>query len=391
VKEALERAHELIVEWDEELRRELPADVELFDAHTHLGHDIDGMRGDLEEYLGIMGRYGIARSFVFCLDEPDRHPAFRAANDRTLAAAERAGGRLIPFVRLDLSETPVEEAERCLDRGAKGIKLHPRAQSFLLNDERLGPVFRVAEERRVPILIHGGRGLPPIADDLRRLVDTCPQVTLIIAHAGIADMAGLAAGFAGHAGVYYDTSVGNPIDLLDFFRQVSPEQVLYAADYPYGAQPGSLLLTLRSARAAGLSEEHVRGILGGYATAIADGAPTPAPGPPLGSTTVSRPVVLARISNYLGMARTLLRLGQPDTFGALGLAIGACDERAGDSQWELARIRDLLHCVRDLWRELPELADQTDRRQTLRLANRLVSLADIVAMTPTPARAAAPV
>src|SRR5207342_1531531 len=111
---------------------------------------------------------------------PDRHPGFRAGNDRTLAAAERANGRLIPYVRLDLTEAPIEEAERCLDRGARGIKLHPRAQKFMLDDERLAPVFAIAAERRVPILIHGGRGLPPIAADLARLVDRYPDAHLII-------------------------------------------------------------------------------------------------------------------------------------------------------------------------------------------------------------------
>ena len=70
-------------------------------------------------------------------------------------------------MRLDLNETPIEEATRCLDAGARGIKLHPRAQRFDATDERLAPVFALAEERRVPILIHGGRGLPPIADGPR--------------------------------------------------------------------------------------------------------------------------------------------------------------------------------------------------------------------------------
>ena len=95
---------------------------------------------------------------------------------------------MIPFVRLDLNEEPIAEAERCLDRGARGIKLHPRAQKFALDDERLAPVFAIAAERRVPILIHGGRGLPPIADNLARLVDAYPAAQLIIAHAGIADL-----------------------------------------------------------------------------------------------------------------------------------------------------------------------------------------------------------
>src|SRR5207253_10828847 len=229
---------------------------EIFDAHVHLGADIDGFRGDYDELERIQARFGISRAFVFCLDEPDRHPAFRAANDRTLEYAERSGGRLIPFVRLDLSEGPVEEAARCLDLGARGIKLHPRAQRFMLNDERLAPIFELAADRRVPILIHGGRGLPPIADHLARLVERYPEAQLIIAHAGIADLGELAARFGGKAGVFFDTSVWSPIDLLSLFHLVAPEQVLYASDYPYGQQPSSLLISLRTGRLAGFGEEH---------------------------------------------------------------------------------------------------------------------------------------
>src|SRR5207248_5802876 len=122
------------------------------------------------------------------------------------------------------------------------------------------PVFAMSAERRVPILIHGGRGLPPIADNLARLVDAYPEAQLIIAHAGIADLSGLAGHFAGTAGVFFDTSVWSPIDLLSFFRLVPPEQVLYASDYPYGQQPASLLNSLRTARLAGLSEEQIAGM-----------------------------------------------------------------------------------------------------------------------------------
>src|SRR5256884_1074320 len=186
-----------MAQWDEELRRELPKGAEIFDAHTHLGTDIDGMVGVYDDLQRGMEKYGISRCFLFCLDEPDRHPSFRAANDRTLEFAARSGGRLIPFVRLDLSEKPIEEATRCLDRGARGIKLHPRAQRFLLNDERLAPVFELAADRRVPILIHGGRGLPPIADHLFRLVDRYPEAQLIIAHGGVAHPAPLAHLFTG--------------------------------------------------------------------------------------------------------------------------------------------------------------------------------------------------
>ena len=76
MKEAVDRALELSSHWDGELARELPEGAEIFDAHTHVGDDIDGMRGRGDELVAIMDRYGISGAFTFCMDEPDRHPAF---------------------------------------------------------------------------------------------------------------------------------------------------------------------------------------------------------------------------------------------------------------------------------------------------------------------------
>jgi predicted TIM-barrel fold metal-dependent hydrolase len=380
MEDVLERAQEVLVTYDEELRREVPADAEIFDAHVHVGRDIDGFVAPYDELMSFLGRYGVRRAFAFCMDEPDREPAFRAANDRTLAAAERSGGALIPFVRLDLAEGPIEEATRCLDLGARGIKLHPRSQGFLLNDERLAPVFALAAERRVPILIHGGRGLPPISDHLERLVDAYPGAQLIIAHGGIADLADLSEAFGGRAGVFFDTSVWSPIDLLDMFQRVSPEQVLYASDYPYGQQPGSFFISLRTARLSGLSEEQVRDMLGRSATRIANGEPPLEPTPPNGRRTLEQPITFARIHHYLAMATPLLWTRQTDTIGVLGLALNACRERDGFED-ERERIADLLACARDLWRTLPETESESDRVELGRLTFRLIHLADILAVT----------
>ena len=374
------RALDLIARYDDELRRELPADAEIFDVHLHLGHDIDGMVGDFDQLTELMSRYGVSRAFMFCLDEPDRHPSFGAANDRTLAFAARSNGRLIPFVRLDLNESPMEEARRCLEAGARGIKLHPRAQGFQATDERLGPVFALASEWKVPILIHGGRGLPPIADGLRSLVERNPETTLIVAHAGIADMAHLAAAMAGRKGVLFDTSAWSPLDLLDFHRLVPPEQVVYASDYPYGQQPSALLIALRTARFAGFDEDQVRALLGGTAGRLADGAGLPEPTRPLGKDSFTLPMQLARIHQYLSMATGLFWTRQPDTLGVLGLAINTCAERGGCA--EIAdRIRELLIAARDLWASAPAIADEPERMRAVRLSFRLIHLADIEAVT----------
>jgi uncharacterized protein len=358
----------------------IPAGADVFDAHLHLGTDIDGMVGDYDELEEMMADHGISRAFVFCLDEPDRHPAFSAANDRTLAFAARSQGRLVPFVRLDLNETPIEEATRCLDAGARGIKLHPRAQRFDAGDDRLAPVFALAEERRVPILIHGGRGLPLIADGLAKLVEQNPDVTLIIAHAGIADLAHLSVAMAGRKGVFFDTSTWSTIDLLDLYRRVPPEQVVYASDYPYGQQPSSLFFALRASLKAGLDEGQLRGMLAENCNRLADGKDLPEPTRPVGAAILETPMQLARIHQYLSMAMPLLWLRQSDTIGVLGLALNACAERDGYPE-TTGRIGELLEAATALWTTLPEIENASDRTAATRLSQRLIHIADIEALT----------
>ena len=380
MKAAFDHARSVIDSYADVVRGELPEGAYLFDAHTHLGHDIDGMNGIYEELVGSLDRYGFQRAFVFCMDEHDREPAFCVPNDRTLGHGARSDGRLVPFVRLDLTNSPLEEARRCLDLGARGIKLHPRAQAFALDDERLPPIVELAVERSVPILIHGGRGLPPIAEHLELLVRRYDGLSLIIAHAGIADMGNLAGRLAGLPGVYFDTSVWSAVDLFDLYRQVAPEQVVYASDYPYGREPNSLLRSLRSARAAGFDDAQLRAMLGESARRIADGEPQLPLGPPKEVKTLGQPITFARIHQYISMAVPMLWMRQRDGIGALGLAVNASRERNGYLE-EAERIQELLVTAEQLWREGMEVVSDDERVLAMRTAIQLVNLADVIAVT----------
>ena len=82
------------------------------------------------------------------------------------------------------------------------------------------------------------------------------------------------------------------------------------------------------------------------------------------------------------MATPLLWTRQPDTIGVIGLALNACSERNGSPHAdEREQIRELLEVSRDLWRTLPELDDDGDKRTASRAAFRLIHLADILAVT----------
>ena len=379
--DAIERAQALLDEYAAVVQDELPEGADVVDAHTHLGTDIDGMVGDLDELLDVQRRAGISRSFVFCLDEPDRHPGSAPRTTARSTTRERSEGALVPFVRLDLNESPVEEAIRCLDGGARGIKLHPRAQRFLPDDPRLEPVFALASARKVPILIHGGRGLPPIADSLARLVERY-STTLIIAHAGIVDLAALARHFSGRE--------------RRLLRHVRLERARPARPLPARlAGAGALRLRLPVRAAAELAADgaadrpRVRArrqrSCGPCSPRAPSGSPTASrrcrSSPPRGRDEVAQPITFARIHQYLSMAATLLWTRQQDTIGLLGLALNACDERSNGHQEATERIRQLLVATRDLWTLAAESDDEAFRMRTNRGAFRLLHLANILAVT----------
>ena len=106
-------ADRLLEPWFSCLKEQLPG-LRIFDCHTHLGcADPDGSRfdgGELQAALEVLD----ARAVVFPLAESG---SYREANDRRLAAAHAADGRLVPFCRVDPRNGGLEEARRAVEHG----------------------------------------------------------------------------------------------------------------------------------------------------------------------------------------------------------------------------------------------------------------------------------
>ena len=124
-----------------------PAAREVIDAHTHLGLDEDGRSLSLEQLLAQLDDAGARRACVFPLHDPERRPSYSVPNDRVHRVGCESEGRLTPFCRLDPAEDPLAEGERCLAAGARGIKLHPRAQDFVFDGPEMRAIFALAETR----------------------------------------------------------------------------------------------------------------------------------------------------------------------------------------------------------------------------------------------------
>ncbi|MGA2455795.1 MAG: amidohydrolase family protein [Solirubrobacteraceae bacterium] len=308
-----------------ETQRLRPAQAEVIDAHTHLGLDEDGRSLTLAQLLSQLDRADARRACVFPLHDPERKPSYSVPNDRVLAWARESAGRLVPFARLDPSEAPLAEAERCLAAGARGIKLHPRAQDFVFDGGDMDEVFKLAETASVPILIHAGRGLPPLADGLVDLALRHPGAVLILAHGAICDQGILTTRLADHPGVLYDMSCFFPLDVIELFARVPAERIVFASDPPYGLPATTLYMALRVAWQAGLDESTTRLVLGGTMAALIDGHGLPPAGPVRRGPTIELSGRLARVYGYASLVGPALFGGAIEQAQAmLDMAIAAC-------------------------------------------------------------------
>ncbi len=357
----------------------LPADTWIGDAHTHLGLDEDGMRLDLASALAAMDEWHVRRALVFPLHEADRHPGYQAPNDRVLEWAAQSDGRLVPLARLDLQARPLEEARRALALGARGIKLHPRAQAFTVDDARLEPVFALAEEERLPVLIHAGRGMPPIGEHLAAMTARHPGAILILAHAAIVDQERIADLVAGRPNVFFDTSTWSVFDIINLLGRIAPEQLLFATDVPYGNHLASLTMVAAVLEELDAPESIRRGVMGDTLEGILRGELPAELSEPLAPAEYALPTQRLRLASYLSSATPLLWLRQRDVIGMLGLAEAVCH-----TDPDLEPIGELILTARELWDATPLEGNGGWGPEFghLREAIRLAQLAHVLSVTP---------
>lgn len=281
--------------WYERLREEIP-DLEPLDAHTHIGsNDPDGYRCSREQLVTALKRID-ARAFVFPMHEPDGYPA---ANDMVIEEAANSDGRLFAFCRLDPHADAAAEAERALERGARGIKLHPRAEGFTLDHPGLARVFALADEQRLPVLVHAGRGIPALGRNALEATGRHPGMRLILAHAGISDLSWIWREAPDHPNLFFDTSWWSPADIQALFALVPPGQILMASDAPYGSPVWATVMSARNALQLGLDADQTRAVVGGQALRLVNGEEPLDLGPPPGPDRLSRDPLLDRVYSFL--------------------------------------------------------------------------------------------
>ena len=239
--------------------------------------------------IKAMDRDGIQASVTFGF--PWKQPKLvRRSNDYVLEAMARYPNRLLGFACLN-PELPeaVEEGERCLQAGMKGLgelALYPplAGGSWL---ERMGPLVDLANKWKVPVLLHinepvghqyPGKGQQPFWE-LYELIKAFPTTLFILAHwGGGLWWYQLLKREVGNVltNTYFDTAASPFLyrpEIYEFaLKIIGPEKILYGSDFPLLG----LDRYLQELDQTGLTPDQRAAILGGNSQRVL-GWPAPLP------------------------------------------------------------------------------------------------------------------
>ena len=131
-----------------------------------------------------------------------------------------------------------------------------------MRDPEVDLIFALAHERRLPLVIHAGRGIPTLARDAVELATRYPEARIVLAHAAICDLNWLWRVIPRHPNLLIDTAWWTPVHLAALFALVPPGQLVFGGDLPYFTPFMSATMAVRFGLQVGLSQEQLAGILG---------------------------------------------------------------------------------------------------------------------------------
>ena len=191
------------------------------------------------------------------------------------AAANAADETLTPLGSVHfLSENPVAEVHRIASLGLKGIKLHPDYQDFLIDDERLFPIYEACAALGLPVVFHAGWDCyspelvhaPP--EKSAAVLARFPELKMVLAHfGGLCRWDEVERHLLGK-NVWFDTAMcATFADKAQIRRMIlahDPQKILFGSDCPWEHPQKSLewLLSLE------LPQEILSGILYDNAAAL---------------------------------------------------------------------------------------------------------------------------
>ena len=205
----------------------------IIDGHCHVGEG-HYHRLSPDDLLRQMDACGVEKAIICPVD---RHIAVtnREGNEYILHQVQAHPDRFIGFAAVNpwYGERGVEELDRAIERGLKGLKLNPSLQGYLLNDPLVYPLIERARYHGVLVYFHTGTMVHSAPFQLTELAGHFPDVRFVMGHMGTTDYWNDTIHAAkGADNVYMDTSLNNPASIKRVLAALGDGRIFFSSNAP---------------------------------------------------------------------------------------------------------------------------------------------------------------
>lgn len=203
---------------------------------------------DISTLLSEMDRAGVDRAFLLAFDA-QRTLGVKVPNEYVALICQAHPDRFIGFGSVDAAnpQAAAQVDHFATQLGLRGIKLAPAYLDLSPGDRRWYPVYEVAAQRQLPVLVHCGftpikqatqRFFPPML--LAEVVGRFPTVPVIVAHLGTPWVMPCLDLLVKHPNLHADISIFGWFQPVKVVAQVLSmarakgvlDRVLWGTDYP---------------------------------------------------------------------------------------------------------------------------------------------------------------
>lgn len=160
-----------------------------------------------------------------------------------LLAEVKGETRILPGALINPTMGPLatDDLKRCVDRGARTVKLMAAVHGYRLDSPCVDPVMALAKELGIPATIHSGSAMSGCSPAyINTLAKRHPDVPIIMDHMGYREWVGLAVQAAQeNANIYLGTTLiaaAEPISIKNIVRigEVGADRIVFGSNSPAG-------------------------------------------------------------------------------------------------------------------------------------------------------------
>ena len=204
----------------------------IIDFHTHIGRSRDGAYQSISDTLKTMKQFGIERSFVFPIDEPNPGPSYQKLN-RTIAGIIKKHKNIFGCARLNPKELKAShyEIEQAVRHGFRAVKFHPRSDRFCAKDAK--PLLQAIADNKLIVILHTDHHSNCHPQNWFSIFLKYPKTYFILTHAGKDVFSQAIYAAKNFSRVYLDTSTISYYRTGVILKQAGVRKVVFASDIPY--------------------------------------------------------------------------------------------------------------------------------------------------------------